>query len=47
MASIVDRLLALPDDTVVLPGHMEETRIGHERQTNPFILQELAQRRGE
>ena len=46
MASIVDRLLELPDDTVVLPGHMEETRIGHERQTNPFILQELEQRRG-
>jgi glyoxylase-like metal-dependent hydrolase (beta-lactamase superfamily II) len=46
MASIVDKLLALPDDTVVLPGHMEETRIGHERQTNPFVLDEMAQRRG-
>lgn len=45
MASIVDILLALPDETVVLPGHMEETRIGHERATNPFILQELARRR--
>jgi glyoxylase-like metal-dependent hydrolase (beta-lactamase superfamily II) len=47
MASIVDKLLALPDDTVVLPGHMEETRIGHERQTNPFVLEELARRRAE
>ncbi len=47
MASIVDKLLALPDDTVVLPGHMDETRIGHERQTNPFVLEELARRRGE
>ena len=47
IASIVDRLLALPDDTVVRPGHMEETRIGHERQTNPFVLQELARRRGD
>jgi hydroxyacylglutathione hydrolase len=46
MASIVDRLLALPDETVVLPGHMEETRIGHERQTYPFVLEELARRRG-
>jgi len=46
MASIVDRLLALPDDTVVLPGHMEETRIGHERQTNPFVLEELRRRAG-
>jgi hydroxyacylglutathione hydrolase len=44
MSSIVDILLALPDDTHVLPGHMEETRIGHERATNPFILQELARR---
>ena len=46
MASIVEKLLALPDDTVVLPGHMDETRIGHERQTNPFVLEELARRRG-
>lgn len=44
MAGIVDRLLVLPDDTVVLPGHMDETQIGIERRTNPFILQELAQR---
>ncbi len=46
MASIVDKLLALPDETIVLPGHMDETRIGYERQTNPFVLQELARRRG-
>ena len=45
IASIVDKLLALPDDTVVLPGHMEETRIEHERKTNPFVLEELARRR--
>jgi len=45
MASIVDKLLALPDDTVVLPGHMRETRIGIEKQTNPFVLEELARRR--
>jgi len=47
MNSIVDKLLALPDDTVVLPGHMRETRVGHERATNPFILDELARRRGD
>ena len=47
MSSIVDRLLELPDDTIVLPGHMQETQIGIERQTNPFILEELARRRGE
>ena len=44
MSSIVGRLLALPDETVVLPGHMRETRIGHERRTNPFILEALQQR---
>jgi glyoxylase-like metal-dependent hydrolase (beta-lactamase superfamily II) len=46
MSSIVGRLLALPDDTVVLPGHMMETRIGHERATNPFVLQALGEARG-
>ena len=47
MSSIVDRLLALPDATVVLPGHMQETKIGIERQTNPFVLEELNRRRSE
>ncbi len=47
MASIVEKLLALPDETIVLPGHMRETRIGFEKQTNPFILDELLRRRGE
>lgn len=46
MESIIARLLALPDETVVLPGHMLQTSIGAERQANPFILQEL-QRRAE
>lgn len=44
MASIVDRLLALPDDTVVLPGHMLQTTIRQERQANPFVVQELRRR---
>lgn len=47
MDSIVDKLLTLPDDTIVLPGHMQETRIGFERQANPFVAQWLAQRSGE
>jgi len=47
MSSIVDRLLELPDDTIVLPGHMQETKIGIERQANPFVLEELARRRAE
>lgn len=41
MHSICERLLALPDDTVVLPGHMDQTTIGYERQHNPFILEWL------
>jgi len=46
LASIVDRLLVLPDDTVVLPGHMGQTTIGDERQRNPFVRMELARREG-
>jgi glyoxylase-like metal-dependent hydrolase (beta-lactamase superfamily II) len=39
MHSIFDKLLPLGDDTKVLPGHMDLTTIGKERQTNPFILE--------
>lgn len=35
--SIRTRLLTLPDDTVVYPGHGEITAIGHEAATNPFL----------
>lgn len=45
MASIIGKLLVLPDETRVLPGHMLETTIARERQTNPFVLQELHNRR--
>ena len=44
MGSIVERLLALPDDTIVLPGHMDQTTIGHERQRNPYVRMELSRR---
>ena len=37
LASIRDRLLVLPDDTVVYPGHGPATTIGRERATNPFL----------
>lgn len=46
MSSIVDRLLTLPDETIVLPGHMAQTTIGEERKRNPFIRMELARRAG-
>ncbi len=35
--SIKNNLLSLPDDTVVYPGHGPVTKIGIERQTNPFL----------
>lgn len=38
LASIHDRLLTLPNDTVVVPGHGPETTIGVERATNPFLV---------
>lgn len=47
MASIVERLLVLPDDTIVLPGHMDQTTVGQERQRNPYVRMELAKRSGE
>jgi hydroxyacylglutathione hydrolase len=36
-AGIRGRLYTLPDDTIVFPGHGEETTIGHERRHNPFV----------
>ncbi len=38
LASIRERLLPLPDATVVVPGHGSETTIGTERHTNPFLV---------
>jgi len=35
--SIHSRLLALPDETRVIPGHGPATTIGNERRTNPFL----------
>jgi hydroxyacylglutathione hydrolase len=35
--SIRSRVLALPDDTQVLPGHGPATTIGEERGNNPFL----------
>lgn len=35
--SIREKLLTLPDETRVCPGHMEETTIGYEKANNPFV----------
>jgi glyoxylase-like metal-dependent hydrolase (beta-lactamase superfamily II) len=37
LASIRDQLLALPDDTIVVPGHGPPTTIGAERESNPYV----------
>jgi hydroxyacylglutathione hydrolase len=36
--SIKGKLLELPDDTIVYPGHGEATTIAKERATNPFLV---------
>jgi glyoxylase-like metal-dependent hydrolase (beta-lactamase superfamily II) len=33
----LERITALPEDTVVYPGHGPATTIGEERETNPFL----------
>ncbi len=35
--SLHERLLALPDETIVVPGHGALTTIGAERESNPFL----------
>ena len=41
LRSLAAKVLPLPDEVVVLPGHGPQTTIGRERATNPF-LQDLA-----
>ena len=36
--SLKERLLPLPDETRVIPGHGPATTIGEERETNPFLI---------
>jgi glyoxylase-like metal-dependent hydrolase (beta-lactamase superfamily II) len=37
LASLRDKILPLPDETSVLPGHGPATTIGRERATNPYL----------
>ena len=37
MSESLERVIMLPDETVVYPGHGPTTAIGHERATNPFL----------
>jgi glyoxylase-like metal-dependent hydrolase (beta-lactamase superfamily II) len=43
LRSLREKVLTLRDDIVVLPGHGEQTSIGRERATNPFLLDLLDQ----
>jgi glyoxylase-like metal-dependent hydrolase (beta-lactamase superfamily II) len=38
LRSLRDKVLPLADDVVVLPGHGEQTSIGRERATNPYLI---------
>jgi glyoxylase-like metal-dependent hydrolase (beta-lactamase superfamily II) len=38
MRSLEGKLLRLPDDAVVIPGHGAKTTIGDERASNPFLM---------
>lgn len=38
MNSLRETVLALPDATIVLPGHGPQTTIGEERASNPFLV---------
>ncbi len=37
LGAIQDKLMPLPDETVVYSGHGPETTVGQERRTNPFL----------
>jgi hydroxyacylglutathione hydrolase len=37
MSSLHNRVLALSDETLVIPGHGPRTTIGEEREENPFL----------
>ena len=39
MASMAEKILPLPDETHVLPGHGATTTVGMERRTNPFLIE--------
>ncbi|HVF14535.1 MAG TPA: MBL fold metallo-hydrolase [Acidimicrobiales bacterium] len=41
MVSMAEKILPLPDDVVVFPGHGGTTTVGQERRTNPFLLREF------
>jgi hydroxyacylglutathione hydrolase len=47
LRSLASKVLTLSDDIVVLPGHGEQTSIGRERATNPYLLDLIARMSGD
>lgn len=41
MGSLKTKLLDLPDDCVIYPGHGPQTTMGREKKTNPYLLKVL------
>jgi len=37
--TLIKKVLPLNDEIRVLPGHHQETRIGHERKNNPYLIE--------
>ena len=37
VASIREKLFVLPEETLVLSGHGDQTTIGEEKQYNPYV----------
>jgi hydroxyacylglutathione hydrolase len=38
MKSLQDRLMTLPEEVIVIPGHGPATTIGQEKESNPFLV---------
>lgn len=41
VTNIQTKLMVLPEDTIVLPGHGPQSTIGHEKQWNPFLKEQF------
>jgi glyoxylase-like metal-dependent hydrolase (beta-lactamase superfamily II) len=37
LTGIIHKILTMPEDTVLYPGHGQETTVRHEKHTNPYF----------